>query len=190
MYLSHPGYGEYPVVGVTWEQAVAFCNWRTKLFNTYQVARNAPQVQDWRLPTEAEWEYAARGGRDLAMYPWGGNYIRTAKGCFLANFKPLRGNYTDDGYMITAFVAAYPPNDYGLYDMAGNAVSSVKAVREGEDIRITLTAGKPCTIELVNVTPECVDGADMRVEEGNAVLAGCAHQIICRNCKNTLKRRR
>ena len=120
MYLSHPGYGEYPVVGVTWEQAQAFCNWRTRLFNTYQVARNAPQVQDWRLPTEAEWEYAARGGRDLAMYPWGGNYIRTAKGCFLANFKPLRGNYTDDGYMITAFVAAYPPNDYGLYDMAGN----------------------------------------------------------------------
>jgi formylglycine-generating enzyme required for sulfatase activity len=120
MYLSHPGYGEYPVVGVSWEQAQAFCHWRTRLFNGYQISTRGPLVQDWRLPTEAEWEYAARGGRDLAMYPWGGNYIRTAKGCFLANFKPLRGNYTDDGYMITAFVAAYPPNDYGIYDMAGN----------------------------------------------------------------------
>lgn len=120
MYFSHPGYGEYPVVGVSWEQAQAFCHWRTRLFNKFQVENESPLVQDWRLPTEAEWEYAARGGRDLAMYPWGGNYIRTARGCFLANFKPLRGNYTDDGYMITAFVAAYPPNDYGLYDMAGN----------------------------------------------------------------------
>jgi len=120
MYLSHPGYGEYPVVGVTWEQAQAFCHWRTRLFNGYQVSTHGPLVQDWRLPTEAEFEYAARGGRDMAMYPWGGNYIRTAKGCFLANFKPLRGNYTDDGYMITAPVASYPPNDYGLYDMSGN----------------------------------------------------------------------
>ncbi|MDR1680041.1 MAG: SUMF1/EgtB/PvdO family nonheme iron enzyme [Prevotellaceae bacterium] len=120
MYFSHPGYGEYPVVGVSWEQATAFCVWRTRLFNLHQVEAGGPLVQDWRLPIEAEWEYAARGGRDLAMYPWGGNYIRTAKGCFLANFKPLRGNYTDDGYMITSFVAAYPPNDYGLYDMAGN----------------------------------------------------------------------
>ncbi len=120
MYFSHPGFAEYPVVGVTWEQAQAFCHWRTKTFNRYQIDNGGPLVQDWRLPTEAEWEYAARGGRDLAMYPWGGSYIRTAKGCFLANFKPMRGNYTDDGYMITAFVGAYPPNDYGLYDMAGN----------------------------------------------------------------------
>lgn len=120
MYFSHPGYSDYPVVGITWEQAVAFCHWRTNLFNLSQAKTSGPLVQDWRLPLEAEWEYAARGGRELAMYPWGGNYIRTAKGCFLANFKPLRGNYTDDGYMITSFVGAYPPNDYGLYDMAGN----------------------------------------------------------------------
>ncbi len=75
-----------------------------------------------------------------------------------------------------------------VYDMAGNAVSSIKAVREGEDIRITLNDGKPCEVELVNVTPECVDGADMRVEDGNTVLTGCGHQIICRNCKNTLEK--
>ena len=120
MYFSHPGYGEYPVVGVSWEQAQAFCHWRTYLFNSYQIRNKGVRVQDYRLPTEAEWEYAARGGKALSMYPWGGNYIRTAKGCFLANFKPQRGNYTDDGYLITAKVASYPPNEYGLYDMAGN----------------------------------------------------------------------
>jgi len=121
MYFSHPGYGKYPVVGVSWEQAQAFCDWRTKRFNTYQLKSGGVTVQDYRLPTEAEWEYAARGGRELAMYPWGGNYIRTTKGCFMANFKPNRGNYTEDGFMITAPTGAiYPPNDYGLYNMAGN----------------------------------------------------------------------
>ncbi len=120
MYFAHPGYGEYPVVGVSWEQAQAFCHWRTYLINSHQIRNKGVRVQDYRLPTEAEWEYAARGGKDLSMYPWGGNYVRTAKGCFLANFKPQRGNYTDDGHLITAKVASYPPNDFGLYDMSGN----------------------------------------------------------------------
>ena len=116
MYFSHPGFANYPVVGVTWEQAQAFCQWRTQLFN------NASRVggQDYRLPTEAEWEYAARGGRKMALYPWGGNYVRDSKGCFLANFKPMRGSYTDDMGATTMKVASYPPNNFGLYDMAGN----------------------------------------------------------------------
>ncbi len=121
MYFAHPGYGEYPVVGVSWEQATAFSYWRTIYYNTYQLAsKGGVPVQAYRLPTEAEWEYAARGGRQLAQYPWGGNYVRTTKGCFMANFKPQRGNYTVDGYMIPAKVGSYPPNDFGLYDMAGN----------------------------------------------------------------------
>lgn len=120
MYFAHPGYGEYPVVGVSWEQATAFCNWRTFYYNSFQLANGGVEVQSYRLPTEAEWEYAARGGRQFAQYPWGGNYVRTARGCFLANFKPQRGNYTVDGYMIPAKVGSYPPNDFGLYDMAGN----------------------------------------------------------------------
>ena len=120
MYFHHDGYGDYPVVGVNWEQASAFCHWRTQYYNSAQVSMGNPIVQDYRLPTESEWEYAARGGRELSMYPWGGTYVRTAKGCFLGNFKPMHGNYTVDGYMIAAKVGSFPPNDYGLYDMSGN----------------------------------------------------------------------
>ena len=116
MYFSHPGFANYPVVGVTWEQAQAFCQWRTQLFNS----THALGGQDYRLPTSAEWEYAARGGRKMALYPWGGNYVRDKKGCYLANFKPMRGSYTDDEGATTMKVAKFAPNDFGLYDMAGN----------------------------------------------------------------------
>lgn len=115
-YFSFPGYAEYPVVGVTWEQAHAFCHWRTQLYrNNVTVPAHA-----YRLPTEAEWEYAARGGRRMAMYPWGSNYARDSKGCFLANFKPYRGAYNDDTGTMTMKVAQFRPNDFGLFDMAGN----------------------------------------------------------------------
>ena len=116
-YFSHPSYGYFPVVGVTWEQAQAFCHWRNA---QYQNVSKMPRAQEYRLPTEAEWEYAARGGKLNSAYPWGGPYIRDAKGCFMANFKPLRGNYTEDGYFLPSSVGTYDPNDYGLYDMAGN----------------------------------------------------------------------
>ena len=114
-YFSHRGFADYPVVGVTWEQAQAFCRWRTDY-----LAGSGIDAQIYRLPTEAEWEYAARGGRKLAAYPWGGNYARDAKGCFLANFKPYRGAYNDDTGTTTMKVAQFRPNDFGLFDMAGN----------------------------------------------------------------------
>lgn len=115
-YFSMPGYAEYPVVGVTWEQAIAFCHWRTHLLSS----ANSVKFNDYRLPTEAEWEYAARGGRKMAMYPWGNKYARDAQGCFLANFKPYRGSYANDEGAKTMAVGKYAPNDYGLFDMAGN----------------------------------------------------------------------
>ncbi len=120
LYFWHPSFDDYPVVGISWLQATAFSNWRTDFMNTALRKQGIVDVQRYRLPLETEWEYAARGALDLSMYPWGGPYTRNYKGCFLANFKPLRGNYIDDGNVYTGQVASYGANEYGLYDMAGN----------------------------------------------------------------------
>ncbi len=120
-YFWHITYDNYPVVGVNWNQARAFCVWRTEKLNKYlQKQKGETVLSEFRLPTEAEWEWAARGGNHLNPYPWGGPYTRNDRGCFYANFKPLRGNYVADGGETTLIVGHYPPNDWGLYDMAGN----------------------------------------------------------------------
>ncbi|MEY3678749.1 MAG: hypothetical protein RI924_890 [Bacteroidota bacterium] len=119
-YFSHPAYNNYPVVGVTWRQARAFSVWRTKRFEAYRAGRKVPERAPYRLPTEAEFEYAARGGLKGKLYPWGGPEMRDVKGCLMANFKSGSGDYTSDGAVYTAHVKSYLPNDYGLYNMAGN----------------------------------------------------------------------
>jgi gliding motility-associated lipoprotein GldK len=119
-YYWHPAFDDYPVSGVDWEAAKYFCRWRTQYLNDYRQSIGDFPMPNFRLPSEAEWEYAARGGRDMAKYPWGNPYIRNSKGCMLANFKPGRGNYYDDGFAYTAPIQSYFANDYGLYDMAGN----------------------------------------------------------------------
>lgn len=119
-YFWHPAYDDYPLVGVSWSQARAFNVWRTRLMNNWKSSRGDLELPSFRLPSEAEWEYAARGGLELSQYPWGGPYLRNRLGCPLANYKPLRGDYVDDGGLFTVKVQTYEPNDYGLFEMAGN----------------------------------------------------------------------
>jgi len=119
-YFWHESFDDYPVVGINWKQAIAFTKWRSQIMNAFLRKDKQPTMSEFRLPTESEWEYASRGGLDFSPYPWGGPYTRNLKGCFLANFKPLRGNYTADGGLKSIKTGSYNPNGYGLYDMAGN----------------------------------------------------------------------
>ncbi|MGQ9920912.1 MAG: formylglycine-generating enzyme family protein [Desulfobacca sp.] len=97
---------DQPVVGVTWHDAVAFAAWLSNLTG-----------QTYRLPTEAEWEAAARGGLVGQPFPWG-QQPPDHDGRFLANFNP--NPFDRDGYRYTAPVGSFPPNGFGLFDMAGN----------------------------------------------------------------------
>lgn len=120
-YFWHQAYSQYPVVGVTWKQAKAFCAWRTLNKNAYiKTKKGRDLINSFRLPTEAEWEYSARGGLESGSYPWGGPYTKNDRGCFLANFKPNRGDYAADQALYTVEAKSYDPNGFNLYNMAGN----------------------------------------------------------------------
>ncbi len=154
-YLRYPGFRFFPVVGVTWEQADKYSAWRTKRVNNMLATQAGLQIPEdggripletgvvlpnYRLPSEAEWEYAAyaligtqwldENQTQKRLYPWDGHALRNPygkqMGTFLANFKRGRGDYAgiagklNDGAMITDNIFASPPNDFGLYNMAGN----------------------------------------------------------------------
>lgn len=103
IYFYDEGFANYPVVCLTWTQANKYAAWAGK-----------------RLPSEAEWEFAARSGVSGRTYPWEGIYSRNSlTGDALANFAPA-GDLAIDGFVITAPVGSFPPNNFRLYDMAGN----------------------------------------------------------------------
>lgn len=163
-YLRYPGFRFFPVVGVTWTQASKYAEWRTQAVNirlneesggnsTWNGQGRVPLedgifIPDYRLPTEAEWEYAAQaliGTQWLdenqthqRIYPWDGHATRNPygkeMGYFLANFKRGRGDYAgiagklNDGALITSYIYEFPPNDFGIYNMAGNVSEWVQDV--------------------------------------------------------------
>ena len=136
LYFNLPAYNDYPVVGVSWEQASAFCVWRTDYLRRSLNLKDGRVIEPYRLPTEAEFEYAARSGKSENKYPWSQDGVTGDKGCFLGNFKPDRGNYTKDGFLIPARVGSFSPNEFGLYDMAGNVAewTSTAFLESGPEI--------------------------------------------------------
>lgn len=136
-YFSHPAYHNYPVVNVSAYGMEQFCKWLTgKLQIMY-----GNQINEARLPSEDEWKYAAKGGLQLADYPWGGPYVQNAEGEYLANFQIIGDHnltagengpivLSDSTYrpdlsivdnaFFTAVAESYTPNGYGLYNMSGN----------------------------------------------------------------------
>ncbi|PKP22031.1 MAG: hypothetical protein CVU05_05500 [Bacteroidetes bacterium HGW-Bacteroidetes-21] len=136
LYFRHPAYANYPVVNVSYEGALLYCQWLTKEYH-----KKNPNIKaDFRLPAREEWVLAAKGGNENAIYPWNSLYLRDAKGTFSCNFKAIGSenisfnastqNYDikadalsflmyDNG-QITVPVESYKSNNYGVFNMSGN----------------------------------------------------------------------
>lgn len=136
-YFDSPAFDDYPVVGVTWDNANLYAEFQTLYLNEYRDKKGQPPYPSFVLPSAAQWEYAARGGKELAKYPWGGPYVRDAHGHLRANFKSASGNYSECGHSYTSPVKAFDPNDYGLYDMAGNVAEWTRSSKNQVAIRDT-----------------------------------------------------
>lgn len=131
-YFSHPNFNDFPVVGITWDQANLFCKWKTEKVNKLLKRKGKNSLVEFRLPTENEWEFAAMKKQNgdkferISYYSWTEdkmlqhlNDLVNIGQIFDQNGVPLKG-YSDDGCLYPCEVASYAPNDHGIYDMSGN----------------------------------------------------------------------
>ncbi len=139
---SHPEEPPHPVVNISYEAAEVFCQWLTQVYNQSTYKRKRFRKVRFYLPTEQEWMYAARAGRESVPFPWGGYYYKNEKGCYLMNSNPYLSEYdeendvyikgedfevpNEDGVFFPAYAISYFPNDYGLYNMSGNVAEMVQ----------------------------------------------------------------
>ncbi|PHI19152.1 hypothetical protein CEQ90_14505 [Lewinellaceae bacterium SD302] len=149
----------HPVTSISHRAAELYATWLTEVYNQDPKRKDQVTVR-FRLPTADEIAYAARGGRKYSPYPWGGPSVANAKGCFLANFNtsliehPINGkslwdmvdkekalrnpssepgcDFASDGGLLTVPVDAYFPNDYGIYNLSGNAAEMTS--QDGVDV--------------------------------------------------------
>lgn len=131
-YFSHPKFNDFPVVGVTWDQAHAFCIWKSEKLQRLLEKKGIQRTASFRLPSELEWESAAknreneskRANRHVYVWPIVHSVLQINR---LSNIGQIRNtnnvllkDYADDGCLYTCQVASYPPNYRGIYDLAGN----------------------------------------------------------------------
>ncbi len=132
-YYSHPAYDNYPVIGVSWLQASGFIQWinlkMEKVYEEHPEWKDRYALNNFRIPTEMEWEYAAKGDAKRTMYSWGNDLMRADKGNIVWNgnfgtIKDQQGvevkSYMADNAFFMAKADAYQPNVFGLYNMSGN----------------------------------------------------------------------
>ena len=134
-YFQNKAYANYPVVGITYFQAEAYCYWKTQMLNTLikkLFGESTTIKAQFRLPLEEEWEYAAIPAYKetesfISLYPWDDFGFRNGKGLYKANFGPVEDangvsvkSFIDDNAFHTAAVKQYNPNSRNIYDMAGN----------------------------------------------------------------------
>lgn len=124
-YFSHPAYDDYPVVNVSREGAELYCQWLFTEANKFLRDKKKPEIQKVRLPLRSEWIYAASAGGKTTKYPWLGDQVRNSEGCYLANYRPSKDNYHEDGGFYTVKVSSYLPNEFGLFNMSGNVAEMV-----------------------------------------------------------------
>ena len=139
---GHPDEARMPIQNISYEAAKLYCEWLTGVYNNSTYKKKKYENVVFRLPTEKEWEKAARAGHEASPFPWGGYYHRNIKGCYLSNM-----NVTDslpctdcenqasanDGGFFTVYANSYFPNDFGCFGMSGNVaeMTSEKGLAKG-----------------------------------------------------------